>query len=173
MKYDAKEEILATGEWLMKINEAEVAEELLYVPSQLERMGVAPRDVVDLLPYLRNRAKIEPRVETRRAVGRASVPTRTTPAVLVLEKVEVPPVPELGASAPVETERVSEPWDWTTPVEISIEEMLRPEPGLPAFNQLASLTHREPPKPAPVVQPSVDEPARVRGKRARARGTAQ
>lgn len=47
MRYDEKEEIEKTDRWLLRINEAKVSDELLYVPSELSRLGVAPRDVVD------------------------------------------------------------------------------------------------------------------------------
>lgn len=163
MRYNEKDEVEATGEWLQRVKQAGHAEELFYVPSQLDKLGVAPRDVVDALPWLRNRAKIESRAEQtehRRAVGRASVAPRTTPAVLVLEKVEVPEIPELVVSP--------EPWDWTKPVELLIENSIKaifvPDPELPAFTELASQAQLETPK---VKEPEVAPLKRARGKRAR------
>ena len=121
MRYDEKEEIKATGEWLLSINQAGFSEELMYVPSQLSKMAVEESDdSVEKLEY-RSIAPI-PDVET---------------LILDYDRYDA--------------------WEWAEPIEKMIEEAFASifdlEPGLPYFNELASLSRSR---------------HRMKGKRARA-----
>ena len=129
MGYDEKEEIEATGEWLLRITKVGFSEELEYVPSQLSRLGVAPKDVVDRLPYLRD--------ETRGSMEEAKS------SVMVLEREEEP---EPVIEGPPDTLGYDQygPWEWFGKVEVALEEaiiaVLEPEPALEEFTYLLSLT---------------------------------
>lgn len=142
MRYDEKEELEATGEWLLRINSAGFSEELTYVPSYLSRVGVAPVDVVDRLDYLRDCDRIESRA---RLAGAPS-------SVMVLER---PQIIEAEADTILDYDSYGM-WEWAGPIEEILEEsfraLLTPEPGLYEFNELASLARSA---------------KRTRGKRAR------
>lgn len=131
MRYDEREELEATGEWLLRINGAGFSEELTYVPSKLAELGVAPKDVVDRLEWLREHKIEEPVAETTEQ--------ETT---------------QDSVSEEVETEKDSltsyydsfGPWEWVGQIEKKVEEcmnsFLDPEPGLPDFNQTAAFTRQ-------------------------------
>lgn len=151
MKYDEQEELEATGEWLLKINTVGFSEDLMYVPSELTKMGVMPPpvDVVDRLNQLR---EIDP-VLNRADHGIVELAVEHPPSsVLVLErpqKVEAILEVVVEVSLP-EPKLVSDydslgPWGWVESLEKMIEDsvkaVLAPEPGLHTFNELASLTH--------------------------------
>ena len=150
MRYNTKEELENTNEWFLRINEAGFSEELLYVPSQLSKLGLAPIDVVDRLEWLKengpdtvDHAIVE--VETESTVEEPEPPTV---GVVDLE-VGFGPLDFVYDSYGA--------WEWAKPVERLIEEsfmaMFDLEPGLPDFNGLAILTRSR---------------KRARGKRARA-----
>lgn len=142
MKYNEKDELEATGEWLLRINDVGFAEELTYVPSYLSKVGIAPVDVVDRLDWLRSRGSIK----TSAVVG--------TAPVLVLERSRVEEVAEVVVVAevaeicpPEESTSVFDcdtlaPWEWFDPmavIEDTFKYVFDPEPGLHVFNNLASL----------------------------------
>jgi len=167
VRYNTKEEIEATGEWLMRINNADIAEELMYVPSQLSKLGVAPIDVVDRLDYLREsktdpaddeyefvepkaheepedeqepedeEAEEESESEEEMLEDRAWVPVEATPLTFDYD----------GYGA----------WEWAEPIEKMVEDSILAVfdlcPDLPDFNLLASESRPKQP--------------RARGKRAR------
>jgi hypothetical protein len=158
MKYDEKEEIEATGEWLLRIKKVGFSEELEYVPSRLAKMGVAPIDVVDQLDRLRDAS-----VKTSAAVEIFSE-TQTSP-VLVLERleevieaelvlepaaIERKPEPLMIEGSEVQTlvldYDVYGPWEWLGKVEVIIEDAIKSvfdlEPGLFEFNELSSSMRR-------------------------------
>ncbi len=124
MGYDEEEELEATGEWIMRVNEAGFSEELEYVPSQLAKLGVAPKDVVDRLDWLREHGSIETatNVATRRQVKPVSV----------LEK------PEAQMDG-LDYDSFG-PWEWFSAFDNMIEDSMKStretEPGLADFNML-------------------------------------
>lgn len=157
MGYDEKEEIEATGEWLLRIKKVGFSEELEYVPSRLAKMGVAPIDVVDSLDWLRDADRTEASAPVELFAERRMSP------VLVLER------PEEVQTAPVVVQEALEEeletlmegsgvepfaldyevyglWEWVGKVEAMIEDRIRavldPEPGLLEFNELSSLMRR-------------------------------
>lgn len=114
MRYNETEELEATGEWLLRFNDVGFSEELLYVPSQLSKLGVAPVDVVDRLAWLREKDhdtngsdhdKIEPLVFDYDIYGA---------------------------------------WEWIEPIEKMLEEAIlatfNEDSGVPRFNELAALS---------------------------------
>jgi hypothetical protein len=158
VRYNTKEEIEATGEWLLRINEAETPEELLYVPSELSKMGVAPIDVVDRLDYLRElrqkkAANVTPEPVVEDAHGYVYAPEEP-------EAEEEPAPEELEAEEYVEMLQelphtpVAEPaalvldydgygaWEWAEPIEKMVEDAILAVfdlcPDVPDFNLLAS-----------------------------------
>ncbi len=151
MRYNEKEEIEATGEWLMRIGKVGFSEELTYIPSDLSRMGVAPRDVVDRLDYLRSRCGLDGGDH-----GRVEAAVLDKPEVVVVEELvkELPvlevetlegrpiiPVAESSLSLVFDYDSHG-PWLWMEPNERLLEEalsaVLDPEPGLHEFNELAA-----------------------------------
>lgn len=157
MRYDEKTEIESTREWLIRFDEAGFSEELTYVPSELWKLGIAPKDVVDRLDWLKKHAghgtvEVEEPVEEE--------PTPEDEEVPVVEE----PPEEMSAvsDAPVSNVLTLDydrygAWEWVEAIENMIEEtrlaVFEPEPGLPEFNELASL---------------VKSKKRVRGRKARA-----
>lgn len=152
MRYDTKEEIEATGEWLMRIKDAETPEELMYVPTQLWKLGVAPSDVVDRLDYLRestkNSAEDDQEVveeEDHIESEDEQEPEEEKPA----EEPEAPALPYDGYGA----------WEWNIPIEKVIEDSISAifelSSNTPDFNDLVL-----------EVRPMPKQP-RARGKRAR------
>lgn len=177
MRYNEKTELEATGEWLMRINEAGFSEELFYVPSQLSKLGVAPVDVVDRLDWLKeNRdgsdmddhgsvevvAHEEPEDEQEPEEAEPEPETvADEPEALVsaVEMLEERPLPLLSPPTPVALDYDSYgAWEWAEPNEKLVEDailaLFELAADLPDFSDLA-LAHR-PTKP------------RARGKRARA-----
>lgn len=142
MRYDTKEEIEATGEWLLKINSATIAEELMYVPSELSKLGVAPIDVVDSLEYLREmKSHLDDENEPEEEIVADSSENRSP-----LKEAEPP---DMGYDSDAA-------WKWA---EDDYEDFLTSlfdfEPDLPEFNNLISgLRSRQ---------------SRIKGKRARTR----
>lgn len=115
MRYDEKEEIEATGEWLMRINKAGFSEELVYFPSRLAELGVAPRDVVDRQEWLRDHYHgiVEP------------------------EEVE-----ESVSTDPIQDHDNLGPWEWADGVDVIISSSMKlfePDPEIPQFNELAGM----------------------------------
>lgn len=138
MKYDEKEELEATGEWLFRIKSVGFAEDLMYVPSELTKMGVIPPpvDVVNRLNRLRENDHVADTVDHDIVEASAE---RASSSVLLLERpkdVETPLVFDYDNFGP---------WEWAEPlekmVENSIKSVLAPEPGLDIFNELASLAY--------------------------------
>lgn len=162
VRYKTQDEIEATGEWLMRINEAETPEELLYVPSELSKMGVAPIDVVDRLDYLRElRQKKAANVTPEPVVEDSYGYVFAQPEDEQDPEVEEEPAPEeLEAEEYVEMLQellhtsVAEPaalvldydgygaWEWAEPIEKMVEDAILAVfdlcPDLPDFNLLAS-----------------------------------
>lgn len=162
MRYDEKEELEATGEWLLRINTVGFSEDLMYVPSELTKMGVMPPpiDVVDRLHQLRvpdrmDRGIVEHVVEQPSAVMVLERPAVIDPILEMVSEV----VPLVESTLVFDYDNFG-PWEWAEPLEQMLENSIRavftPEPGLNVFNELVSLTH--PPT------------TRVRGKRARSSG---
>lgn len=136
MGYDEREEIEATGEWLLRINKVGFSEELEYVPSELTRLGVAPKDVVDRLPWLRR--------SSRGSMVAAPQQAQTAP-VMVLEREEEPePEPHIERTPDSLGYDNYGPWEWFGKVEVVLEKaiiaVLDPEPELEEFTRLLSLT---------------------------------
>lgn len=153
MGYDEKEEIEATGEWLLRIKKVGFSEELQYVPSRLAKMGVAPIDVVDQLDRLRDasaKASATAELFAERRMSPVLVlerPVAVIEAELVSEPVVLEEEPEPlmieGSEAqniPLDYD-VYGPWKWLGEVEDmiehSIKSVLDPEPGLLLFNELS------------------------------------
>lgn len=167
MRYDEKEELELTGEWLLRINSVGFADDLMYVPSELTKMGVMPPpvDVVDRLNQLRQTDRVP------NGADRGIVEQSQASSVLVLERPKTvedqeltilemaPEVAPLVESTLVFDYEGFGPWEWVEPLERMLEDaikaVLTPEPGLHTFNQLASLTRST---------------RRGRGKRARSGG---
>jgi hypothetical protein len=169
MRYDEKTELEATGEWLLRMEGAGFSDELLFVPSELFKRGVAPIDVVDRLDYLK---------------GEDHGPDTVDHVILEAapedeeESIDEPVAEELEAAAETLDERPASPvdeltslifdydsygaWEWVEPIEKMIEEafsaVLDQVPGLHEFNDLAALTRSR---------------KRSRGKRARAASAAR
>lgn len=176
MRYNEVEELESTKEWLLRFNEAGFSDELLYVPSQLSKLGVAPIDVVDRLDYLKSvepgpnrvdHAILEAAEPEEPAVEEdpeeESTPEGPEPQVIV-EMLEVRPLTPVAEPVALSLDYDSYgAWEWMEPIEKMVEEsflsMLAPEPDLPDFNALLALVKPQPTKP------------RSRGKRARARAT--
>jgi hypothetical protein len=175
MRYNEKEEIEATNEWLMRFDDADFSEELLYVPSTLSKLGVAPIDVVDRLDWLRKHGRLKAESLPSVVVG-SGAPS----SVMVLEKLETvqeeaeaivatvveeetDPLLLASTAAPIELKPLTldydgfGAWEWAEPIETMIENAIFSvfdfEPGLHEFNELASSRHLA---------------KRSRGKRARA-----
>lgn len=174
MRYDEKEEIEATHEWLMRFGDAELSEELLYVPSTLSKLGVAPIDVVDRLDWLRDHGKLEaespPATRGKRASSSVmvldkpeTIQKEVEVIVTAVVEEETHPLLLVSATAPVELKPLTldydgfGAWEWAEPIETMIENAIFSvfdfEPGLHEFNKLAS---------------SKQSVRRSRGKRARA-----
>lgn len=159
VRYNTKEEIEATGEWLLRINSAETPEELLYVPSELSKMGVAPIDVVDRLDYLRElrqkkAANIapEPVVEDAHGYVFAHQEPEDEEEEPAPEEIEAEEYVEMLQELPLTP--VVEPialvldydgygaWEWAEPIEKMVEDAILAVfdlcPDLPSFNLLAS-----------------------------------
>lgn len=168
MRYNTQEEIEATGEWLLRVNTAEISEELLYVPSELSKLGVAPIDVVDRLEYLRESKGHPVEVEAHEEPEDEQEPEEDEP----LSEEEEPAAQEdaLGLVRTFEERPalpVLEPlvldydgygaWEWAEPIEKMVEDAILAVydlvPDLPEFNQLALQSRPKQP--------------RARGKRAR------
>lgn len=141
MRYDEKEELEATGEWLLRINQAGFSEELMYVPSRLAELGVVPKDVVDRLDWLRDtpgerQEAVEP-VEVLEQEDTEQSEEVSTPDVLEetspLVSAEVKPLA-------LDYESFG-PWEWAETIENMIEDAIKaildPEPDLPEFSVLA------------------------------------
>lgn len=127
MRYNEREEIEATSEWLLRITEAGFSEDLMYVPSELTKMGVIPSpvDVVDRLHKLRSSDPMRDMVDH----GIVEV---VEEAEAIVEMVE-PLVFDYNSFGP---------WEWVDHLNSDpIESVLSLEPGLHVFNKLASLTH--------------------------------
>jgi len=136
MRYNTKEELESTKEWFLRVNQAGFSDELMYVPSELSKLGVAPKDVVDRLDWLRE-------IKDHDTNG------SDHDILEVDEPVSEEPVEDSVAEAPI-----AKPlsvayesygaWEWARPIENLIEESLHSildlEPDLPAFNGLAILT---------------------------------
>lgn len=148
MRYNEREEIEATGEWLLRINKAGISEELEYVPSQLSKLGVAPVDVVDRLDWLRDleNAETEPAKETE-TIESTVVPEETFEELPISVKV-------------VEVESLVldydsfGPWEWAAGtieemIEDAIKSVLDPELGLHEFNDLSSMKRETSVSPIP------------------------
>lgn len=131
MRYDEREELEATGEWLLRINRAGFSEELTYVPSKLAELGVAPKDVVDRLEWLREHKIEEPVAETTE---------QETTQDSVSEEVE----PEQDSLTSQDDS--FGPWEWFGQIEKKAEEYMTSlfslEPGLPDFNQTAAFARQ-------------------------------
>ena len=127
MIYDEEEEIESTKEWLIKFNSTGYSEELLYVPSQLSKLGVAPIDVADKLNWLREHGTVKEPVETENALMEGN-------------DLDFPSC---------------DPWEWVDEIERSMADSIKslytPEPGLDQFNKLPPITTMRRPEPAPVV----------------------
>ncbi len=170
MRYDEKEEILATQEWLMRLEETDHGLELEYVPTEIWRTGIPLQDVVDRIEEVREKIEASKVV----AVGRAVVEDNSVAEAMGLIMMgHMLSVAEEEAAAVAEEEVPDHvPWDWDKPLEGLIEEsikaILSPEPGLLAFSEVASLVHLE----VPEVPEVIATPAkRTRGKRARSSGS--
>lgn len=113
MRYNEIEELESTREWLLRFNEAGFSEELMYVPSQLSKLGVAPIDVVDRLDWLKEIDKERP----------------------------IAPLEEVGALI-LDYDSYG-PWEWAGSIEKMIEDasasIFDLDPDLPDFNELVSL----------------------------------
>ena len=146
MRYNTKEEIESTKEWFLRIKEAGFSEELMCVPSELNKLGIAPIDVVDRLDWLRE-IKDHGNNESDHDIIEVDEPVGDPVADIPIEE------PPVFSSA---YEGYGD-WEWDLPIEKLIENsfnsMLELEPDLPAFNGLAILTRSR---------------RRARGKRARA-----
>ncbi len=145
MRYDEKEEIELTGEWLLRISNAGFSEELMYVPSQLTKLGVAPIDVADRLRKSDQAATVDQEV----AAVAISV------FVPEMEDGLISPVDEtVGLKLDYDGYGA---WEWAEPIEKMVEDAIfaifSPDPKLPNFNQLISVAKTR---------------QRSRGKRARA-----
>lgn len=128
MRYNEVEELEATGEWLLRIETAGIAEELMYVPSQLSKLGVAPIDVVDHLEWLRNNDHDTDTVD--HATVEVVAPQESSG--------------EIEESAPQIFDYDSYgAWEWAQPVEKMVEDLflavLNEVPELPIFNNLVSV----------------------------------
>jgi len=144
MRYDEKEELEATGEWLVRIGKAGFSEELTYVPSRLDKLGVAPRDVVDRREWLRDHyhdtvdAKAKTVIEGQ--VAESTTEEQTAQDIVLAEEADTPEEP-LGFDY-----ETCGPWEWVGQVENLIEEaikgILEPEPDLPDFSELALSARR-------------------------------
>jgi len=148
MKYDEKEELEKTSEWLLRINKAGFSEELEYVPSELSKLGVAPVDVVDRLDYLRDRGTV---VIVEEVHDDAEEQEETVPDS-ALEEVFESPIVAVAESLILDYDSFG-PWEWASgTIEEMIQEaimgILDPEPGLHEFNDLSSLTRKAPSLPA-------------------------
>lgn len=145
MRYDEKTEIESTREWMLRFHEAEVSEELMYIPSELWKLGVAPQDVVDRLDWLREIKNHGTNESDHDTIEVEEPPSEEEP---VEEPEDVVPVEVVEVS----TEGLSllalydsyGAWEWAEPVEKMIEHSIAAvfdlEPGLPDFNGLAILT---------------------------------
>lgn len=187
MKYDTKEELDATDQWFLNMAEAGVSEELLFVPSELSKLGVAPKDVADQLDWLRTH---RPGFDQPTAVlavlrGTARVEVQDAQNETVFEDRQVDVV--VGESEILVLDYDGETaWEWLRPldelVEGSILNTLTEEPGLASFNSLVAMLRSQPQEveePEPVSDPEPEQipdpesrptPAqgRTRGKLARA-----
>lgn len=186
MKYDTKEEIEKTGAWLLRISEEGHGEELMYVPSELYKLGVAPIDVADNLDTLRKRKAAKEAelkaiaAEVKAMVAEVPVQAGTVEEAPQLVAQEEPepepeqaPEPDLLVDEIPMTGTVVEPlvlnydqyglWEWMEPIERMVEEAMMAvfieEPDLPEFNQLASASRLLLPEP-----PVEHCPKRRRGK---------
>lgn len=155
MRYNTKEELESTKEWFLRVNQAGFSDELMYVPSELNKLGVAPIDVVDRLDWLRE-IKDHGTDGSDHDILEEDEPESEEP---VVEDV----VAEAPIAEPHSLSLVYESygaWEWAGPIERLIEDslhsMLDLEPGLPAFNSLAILTRSK---------------RRAKGKKARASRT--
>jgi len=173
MRYNEVEELEATGEWLLRIKEKGFSEELMYVPSQLSKLGVAPIDVVDRLEWLRDH-RHDPKTD-HGTVVEVVVPEQQAPEPEV--EVEDPEALVVEPGEMLEGRLlifVSEPmslaldydgygpWEWAEPMERFVEDaisaILDEDPGLHDFNELAAMTRVK---------------KRTKGKRARAASAAK
>lgn len=149
----------------MKFNDAGYSEELLYVPSKLSKLGIAPIDVVDRLDWLRDHDRLGSRSSAFAIVGNgapSSVMVLEKPdtieeeaeAILVEvaeEEEETDPLlmPSVALSAELKPLSLDYDgfgaWEWAEPIETMIENAIFAvfdfEPGLHEFNELASLRH--------------------------------
>jgi hypothetical protein len=163
MRYKEAEELEATGEWLMRVNSAGFADELLFVPSQLSKLGVAPVDVVDRLDYLKSQDhgpdmvdhdNIEVVDEPAGGYEPVVEPAEETLEERPLAFVEEP------SSLVLDYDSYGD-WEWARPIEKMVEEaflaIFSEEPDLPDFNDVAALYRQTPSK------------VRRKGRRARAR----
>jgi len=177
MGYDEQEELTATGEWLLKINEVGFSEELHYVPSQLAKLGVAPVDVVDRLPWLKKQGRGTIQVQPERPVSKELVLVGRSAPVAVMDRIEAPVsvLDEFEVELEISVEVFAPlaldydscgPWEWSGKIESMIEDAIRsvldPEPDLLVFNELSALTRkRKGRRRARAIAPVEPEPAMV------------
>lgn len=166
MRYNETEELEATSEWLMRVNGVGFSEELMYVPSQLTKLGVAPVDVVDRLEWLRendhdtNRSDHDKMGDVPEIVQEAELEVEPASEVQLELALAVEMLEERPRADVLEVESLVldynryGAWEWAGPMEKMVEDAIigirNLELGLHEFNELAR------PK------------KRIRGKRARA-----
>lgn len=170
MRYNEVEELESTREWLIRFNEAGFSDELLYVPSQLSKLGVAPIDVVDRLEYLKSLDHgtdgsdhdtvevVHEESENEEETVEDTTTAEPEALVEVVETLEEKPAAPVDTPASLVLDYDSyEAWEWMEPIEKVVEDafasIFELEPGLEEFNKVVALTKSK---------------RKTRGKRARA-----
>jgi hypothetical protein len=187
MRYVEEDELVATNQFLLRLNEAGVSDDLLFLPSELNKLGVAPKDVADQIEWLKQHRPGFDQPTTVMAVVRATARVETTnePQALEVVAVSEESLPEIVVG---ESEILvldydgSEGWDWLKPIDeminTSVFDSLVEEPGVPSFNRLVvmmkaqsspeSKPQEEEEKTAPPQPQPAPQGVRTRGKMARA-----
>lgn len=156
-QYKEAYELAATDEWFLEVKAAGISDDLLFVPSELTKLGVAPVDVVDRLGWLIKQknhgadGSVRGIVEAEPEVAKEPEPV---PAVDMLEE---RPITTIEPGSLILDYDSYGAWEWAAPIEKMVEDamfaVIALEPELPDFNELAASCKLRP---------------RSRGKRARA-----
>lgn len=149
MRYVEEDELAATDEWFLEVKRAGISDDLLFVPSELIQLGVAPVDVVDRLDWL-----VKQKNHGADGGARGIVEAEPVPAV---DSLEERPIATIEPGSLILDYDSYGAWEWAAPIEKMVEEaifaVVDPDPELPDFSELAASCRLRP---------------RSRGKRARA-----
>lgn len=155
MKYYEAEELEATDEWFLGVNAAGISDELLFVPSELTKLGVPPVDVVDRIGWLKQHVDRGADGSVHGTIEAEPAAPELVPTVDLLEERPSVHTTESG-SLTLDYDGYGA-WEWAEPIEKMVEDaifaVLDSEVELPEFNVLAASCKLRP---------------RSRGKRARA-----